>query len=100
MTPGLTGIDLELHDAAHGLERIGKQDLGPLESSKQVRRHGKARALDPVEQDRRTTGQVDPALNLGSFQVRIDLALDAYELACPLERLHALARAVKSHRCC
>ena len=27
VTPGLTGIDLELHDAAHGLERIGEQDL-------------------------------------------------------------------------
>ena len=71
-----------------------------LEAAEQVRRHGKARAFDALEQERRSAHLVDATLNLGRLQVRIDLALDAYELACPLERLHALARAVKSHRCC
>ena len=51
---------------------------------------GKAAALDAREVQGRPAGLVDAAVDLGRFQVRVDLLLDADELAGPFQVVDAL----------
>ena len=82
---------------ADGVERVAKQEARPLEGAEQVADHGKAAALDAGEVHRRPAGLVDAALDLGRFQVRIDLLLDAHQLAGALQVVDAFAEVAIAH---
>ena len=79
------GIDLQLDQLPDGVERVAEQEPGPLERAEQVADHREAAALDAREQNGRPAGLVDAALDLGRFQVGVDLRVDADELPGPLQ---------------
>ena len=90
-------IDLQLDQLPDRVERVAEQEPRPLERAEQVADHREAAALDPREVERRPAGLVDPALDLGRLQVRVDLGVDADQLAVPLEVVDARAQAGVRH---
>ena len=83
--PEVRRIDLQLDQLPHGVERVAEEKARALEGAEQVADHRKAAALDAGEEQRRPARLVDAPLDLGRFEVRIDLVVDAHELAGPFE---------------
>ena len=73
-------IDLELDQPADRLERVAKQELRPVERAEQVAQERERRPLGPAEQQRRAARLIDPPLDGGDLQIRVDLLVDDDEL--------------------
>ena len=84
ISPGVLGqrarINLELDQPAHRLERVAKQELRPVERAEQVAQERERRPLGPAEQQGRSARLIDPPLDGGDLQVRVDLLVDDDEL--------------------
>ena len=89
--------DLQLDQAADGLERVAEEEPGPLERAEQVADHRERRPLDPPEEERRPARLVDPALDGGGLQVGVDLRLDRDELPVRLEVVDAFGQRAIAH---
>src|SRR5579875_3575282 len=78
--PKCAGIDLQLDEVPHGSQRIAEQVTDALGCAEQVAHHRKGTVLDPIEQQGRPADLIYTPMDLGHFQIRIDLVLDAEEL--------------------
>ena len=80
---GLGGIDLQLHQPLHAVERVGEDPLDPPLGAIEVGEDREGRAPWIREQDGRASGAKQPPLDLGDLQVRIDRVgnLDEFPLA-------------------
>ena len=89
ISPGISGqahrIDFQLDQASHSVERVSEQESSPLDRAEQIREQREGTPFCSIEQQCRTAGLVDPTLNLGDFQVRIDFRIDANQLLRPFK---------------
>ena len=74
-------------------ERLGHPGL----RAEHVHRQRQLGALDVLEQQRRAAGAHDPVDDLGDLEVRVDLRLDAHELAVLLEPVEELRQVCVGH---
>jgi hypothetical protein len=81
-----------------GARNSAVDELGALHRTEQVRDGRKGAALEAAEEQRRASRGIDAALDLRGLQVRIDLRVDANELALLLEVVHAIAEGGETHR--
>ena len=73
-------INLELDQPAHRLERIAKQELRPVERAEQVAQDRERRPLGAAKEQGRAPRLINPPLDRGDFQIRVDLLVDDDEL--------------------
>src|SRR6266545_4841506 len=85
-------IDLQLDEAAHGIEGIAEKVARPFEGAEQVAYHRKAAALDAGEENGGALRLVDAPLDLGGLQVGVDLDVEAHEPAGSLQVEDAFAQ--------
>ena len=78
---GLGRLDLQLDQLSDGVERVAKQEAGAVEGAEQVGQHREGGALDLAEQEGGTAGLVNPALDGGDFEIRVDRLADLDKLA-------------------
>jgi hypothetical protein len=64
---------------------VAEEVAGPLDRAEQVRDHWEPTALDVGIQDGRSSAGIDAALDLSCFQARIDLVVQAHEVAGAVE---------------
>ncbi len=96
VSPGVAGkrarIDLELDQPAYRFERVAKQEPGPVERAEQVAHDRERRPLDPAKQDGRSPGLIDPSLDGGDLEIRVDLLVDDDELLVSFQVADALGQ--------
>ena len=80
---GLGGIDLQLHQPLHAVERVCEDPLDPSLRAIEVGEDREGRALWIREEDCRAPNAEQPPLDLGNLEVRIDRVgnLDEFPLA-------------------
>ena len=86
---GRCRIDLQLHEPAHPLERVGEDAFDPPARAVEVDQHGKRRAARPTKEQSRSARPEEPSLDLGDLEMRIDWMVDDDRLPFPLEGGHA-----------
>ena len=72
------GVDLQLDQASHSIERVAKHEASAVERTEQIARNRKAAAFDAREEQGRPAGGIDAALDFRDFQVGIDFGVDAH----------------------
>jgi hypothetical protein len=77
------GVNLELDEALHLVERVAKEKPGALGRAEQIRYHGEIGSPDMREEEGRPTRAVDAAMDGRGLKVRIDLVLNSDNLPCP-----------------
>src|SRR5262245_30295566 len=65
---------------AHGLQHVAEQKASALYGSEKITHHRKSAALDAAEENGRSAGLTDPALNFRGFEIGIDFFLKAHKL--------------------
>src|SRR5262245_2880893 len=78
-------IDLEFDEMPDGLQRVTKKEPRTLQRAEEVADHGKGATFHPFKENRRSACLIDTPVNLGCFQIRIDLLLNAHQMAGALE---------------
>ena len=95
----MRGIDFELDESTDRFQRVAEQKPRPLPCSEKIADHRKPATSDASVKDGRAARLVHAPLDFGRFEVRVDLALDADQLAGPLQIADTFAEVSIAHLC-
>jgi hypothetical protein len=84
-------IDLELHQAADGLEHVAEKEARPFQGAAQVADHREGRTLDPLVEQGRSARLVDSPVDGRRLEIGIDLLVQPDQLPCSFQVDHARA---------
>src|SRR5262245_48852122 len=90
-------IDFEFHKVADGCQSVTKEKPRAFECAEKVADHGKVATLDAGEEQSRPAGLINPALDLGHLEVRVNLLVDADQSAGAFQVGDARAEVAVSH---
>jgi hypothetical protein len=90
-------VYLELDKPANGIERVAKQETGPIDRPKKVADDRKGRTFDLPEQHRWSAGLANPPLDGPNLEMRVNLLVDDNELTGCLQVSYALRERSISH---
>ena len=93
-----TGIDFQFDQATHRFQGISKKESSSFDGSEQIRDHWKTASLHVCEEKCGAASSVDPALNLSSLQIRINLGFDSNQMPMPLEILDTFLKTAVTHK--
>ena len=82
---------------ADRIERVAEQETATVEGAEEVADHRESAALDAREEQGGALSLVDATLDLGHLEMRIDLDVDADEMAMTLEVADAVLQAGVTH---
>src|SRR5262249_39103362 len=83
--------------AADRVEGVAEEVAGPGQGAEQVAQHREAAALEAREVNRRAVRLVDAPLDLGRFEVRVDLDVEPDELAGAFQVGEAVSKVAVAH---
>jgi hypothetical protein len=90
-------VVLQFDQPLDPLQRVAEEEAGAVQRAEQVGDRGEPRAAHPGEEQRRPARLEDAQVDGGHLQVRVDLVVDAQQVAVALEVLDAGAQARVSH---
>ena len=96
---GCCGVGLGGQHSLHRRQAATKNKMQALTRAKKIGEHGKGRALDPRKQQGRSLGAKGAPLDGGQFQMRINLGVNAHQMAVGLKISHAFLKIAITHEC-
>jgi hypothetical protein len=92
------GVGLELHQGLRALHAVAEEEERALARAEQVRDRRERRAFHPLVVQRRTARVVDAAVDLGHFEMGVDLLRHPPQPAPALQGVEAFAEGGEGHQ--